>query len=53
MQLQKLINIVWHKYNLIISSSVGSGDPDKYLYEILHEHLPEEAPFEKNLTYVK
>ena len=33
------MKIVWHKHNLMISSSVGSGDPGKYSYEIRHEYL--------------
>ena len=39
MQLKKFMNTVWHKYNLIISSSVTSSHPDKYLYEIPHEYF--------------
>ena len=33
------MKIVLHKYNLMTSSSVGSGHPGKYSYEILHEYL--------------
>ena len=36
---QDSIKMVWHKHNLIISSSVGSGHPGKYWYEIPHEYL--------------
>ena len=31
--------IVWHKQNLMASSLVGSGHPDKYSYEISHKYL--------------
>ena len=31
------MKIVWHKRNLISSSSVGSGHHDKYPYEIPYE----------------
>ena len=31
------MKIVLHKRNLMISSSVGFGNPDKYSYEIPHE----------------
>ena len=33
------MKIVSHKHNLMISSSVGSGYPDKYSYEVLHEKI--------------
>ena len=33
------MKIVLHKHDLMISSSVSSGHPDKYPYEILHEDL--------------
>ena len=33
------MEIVWQKYNLIISSSVGSGHHDKYSYEIPYAYL--------------
>ena len=33
------MKILLHKYNLMISFSVGSGHPDKYLYEIPHEYF--------------
>ena len=33
------MKIVWRKHNLMISSSVGSGHPGKYSYEIPHEYL--------------
>ena len=38
-QLTKLLKIVWHKHDLVISSLVGFGHPDKYSYEITHEYL--------------
>ena len=31
--------LVWHKHNLMISSSVGSGHHDKYSYEISPQKL--------------
>ena len=33
------MKILWHKHNLIISFSVGSGHHDKYLYEIPQKYL--------------
>ena len=33
------MKIVWRKHNLIISSSVGSGHPGKYSYDIPHDYL--------------
>ena len=33
------MRIVWHKHNLMISSSVSSGYPGNYSYEIPHEYL--------------
>ena len=38
--LKEFMKIVWRKHNLIISS-VGSGHPDQYSYEIPHENLSE------------
>ena len=38
-QLEKLMNIVWHKHNLMITSWVGSGHPGKDSHEIPHESL--------------
>ena len=35
------MKIVWDKYNLIISSLLGSGHPDKYSYKIPHEYVSE------------
>ena len=32
------MKIVWSKHNLVISSSVGSGHPGKYAYEIPHKY---------------
>ena len=49
-QFSKFIKIIWHKYNLIISSIV-SGHPDQYLYEIPHEYLSgREKPSEKIIS---
>ena len=36
---EKFMKIVWHKNNLTISFSVGSGHPGKYSYEISCEYL--------------
>ena len=33
------MKIVWHKHNLMIYSSVCSGHPGKYSYEIPHEYF--------------
>ena len=33
------MKIVWHKHNLVISSSVDSKHRGKYSYEIPHEYL--------------
>ena len=33
------MKVVWHKHNLIISSSVGSSHPDKYSFEISHGYF--------------
>ena len=35
----KIFEVVRQKYNLMISSSVGSDHPGKYSYEITHEYL--------------
>ena len=32
------MKIVWSKHNLVISSSLGSGHPGKYAYEIPHKY---------------
>ena len=39
MQLWKFMKIVWHKHNLMISSSVGTSILDDYSYEIPNEYL--------------
>ena len=33
------MKIVWHKHNLIIFSSIGSGHPGKHSYKIPYEYL--------------
>ena len=37
-QTQNFRKIVWNKHDLIISSSLGSGHTDNYLYEITNEY---------------
>ena len=35
----KFMKVVWHKHNLMVSFSVGSGHSGKYSYEIPYEYL--------------
>ena len=48
------MKIVWHKHNLIISSSVDSGHHNKYLCEIPHEYLSPswEKLFQLNVNHL-
>ena len=51
---KQLMKMVWHKHNLIISSSVGSGHLNKYSYEIPHltyqgEGTCREKEFQSNI----
>ena len=47
------MEIVWNKPNLIISSSVSFGHPDKYSYGILHEHLSGWRNLSKKIIFIK
>ena len=47
------MKIVLHKYNLMTSSSVGSGHPGKYSYEILHEYLSGWGNFSGKIILIK
>ena len=46
------MKIVYHKYNLMISSLVDSGHPRKYSYEIPHETFTEQ-PLHENMKFLK
>ena len=52
-QLLKFMKIVWHKHNLMISSSFGSGHPIKYSYEIHHEYLSGWGNYSKKTISIK
>ena len=47
------MKIVWHKHNLIISSSAGSGHPGKYSYEIPYEYLSEWGNLSRKIISIK
>ena len=51
--LYRFMKIVWHKHNLMISSSVGSGHPDKQSYKIPHEHLLGWGNFSEKIISIK
>ena len=47
------MKLVWHKHNLIISSSVGSGHHEKYSYEISYEYLLGKGSLSEKIISIK